>query len=215
MKLKSLFAASAIALAAASTPVAHADAVGSFQDVTFTLHIVDSNTFTLTIDNLLNASGDWATVTHIMALQISDFGTGFTGGTITPAGTPLLGGLNASGCSGSGTGICFTLTPRVASDNNDVFTIDLTGPVVLAFDQINHPHVKVNFGLATGGKVGSLGSADINFGSSTSSSGIASSSSSSSSSSGSVPAPSTGSMALLGLGLLAGSFLIRRNSRNS
>jgi MYXO-CTERM domain-containing protein len=214
MKLKSFFAASAIALAAASTPVAHADAVGSFQGVTFTLHIVDSDTFTLTIDNLLNASGDWATVTHIMALQISDFGTGFTGGTITPAGTPLLGGLNASGCNGSGTGICFTLTPRVASDNNDVFTIDLTGPAVaLAFDQINHPHVKVNFGLATGGKVGSLGSADINFGSSTSSSGIASSSSSSSS--GNVPAPSTGSMALLGLGLLAGSFLIRRNSRNS
>ena len=220
MKFKSLFAATAIALAAAATPVAHADAVATYQGVTFTFHYVDSNTFTLRIQGVLDATGDWGVlgneITHISALQFSDLGVNPSAATISPSGGFVDGGLSANACTGAGEGFCFAFNPDLASSNNDLFTIDLTAFTgTLLIDQIAHPHLKVNFTKGDDNKIGSNLSTSANWGSS-------SSSSSSSSTSGGInqnctegtciPEPSSVSLALLGLGLLGGGFLYRRKS---
>jgi MYXO-CTERM domain-containing protein len=234
MKLKSILAASAVALAAGYTPVAHADFVATFQGVTFTFGVIDGDSLSFRMQNALSTTNlDWAAATRLGAFSLKDIGLDFstvTGTAIYLGANGVLGGgddvskagvrdeLNANGdpCSaivnGQKGSMCFDFAPNIPLTDDMKFEINFSS----AFTILSAgPHLKILLTDNNDNKVGSLYSQNVPF-SSTSSSGIASSSSSSSStSSGNVPAPNTGSMALLGLGLLAGSFLIRRNSRNS
>jgi hypothetical protein len=198
MKLKTigLCVAGAFSMAMAAGP-AQAEPTFSLesQDVTFTITVIDETqgTFQFEIENLLNASGDWGDVTHIFALGFKGFGTDFdiTASTITPSGqTASNAELNAKGCAGGdSTGqFCFEYSTLLAATNDLTFTIDLAG----SFDSdLINPHLKVNFTDSTGRKIGDLLSMDIP-------------------PNGNVPEPASGTLALLGLGLLGGSLWARR-----
>ena len=159
MNLKSIGVASAFCVAMAAAP-AHAGFGVEFQDVTFIIDVVDEaeGTFTLNIDNLLNASGDWENVTHVFALGFKGFGTNFnvTSSTISPAGQFAVGNqLNAMGCDGGTPAqqFCFEYSPLLQASNDMTFLIDLAG----SFDADSiTPHLKVNFTDAQGNKIGSL-----------------------------------------------------------
>lgn len=203
MKLNSILAAAAVATAALATPLAHADYVLTSQGVTFTIAAVDTDTFTLKIDNLLNATGNWATVTQYGAFEFKDIGS-FTGGTINPGNesAAVNSGLSSNGC-GQGNPqntYCFTFTPLLAVGASNTFTIDMTGGT-LAFGA-SGPHLKVNFMNAQGIQVGNLLSLNL----------PSSSSGGSSGSSGLIPEPNSGLLAMLGLGLLGIGFTMRRNT---
>ena len=210
VSIKSLLAASAVALAVVAPP-AHASL--TVDNVTFTFQIVDSNTFTLEIENFLNASGGWTGVDSIGALAFKDLGSNFTvaGSTIAPGSATGSGGeLNANGCAGGDSGgLCFTFDPLYTVASNDVlFTINVAGTLdTTVIDNKGGIHLKVNFDK-DGTQVGSLVSANFPAGSSSSSSSGGQESSSSG-----VPEPSSSALALLGLGLLGASFFNRRARR--
>ena len=198
--IKSLLAAGAVALALAAPP---AQASLTFQNVTFTFDVIDSNTFTLQIENFLAANGDWTGVDSIGALAFKGIGDDFTvtGSTIAPGSATGSGlELNSSGCDGGASGgLCFTFDPRFAVPDNDIlFTINVGGALDVATTGI---HLKVNF-FYNGEQIGDLLSKNIAVGSS--------SSGGQESSSSGVPEPSTSMLALLGLGLLGASFYTRR-----
>jgi MYXO-CTERM domain-containing protein len=211
MNLKSALASVAAAVAMISAPSAHAAYSITFQNTTFTITQVDSNTFTLQIQNLLNATGDWADVTKYGALAFKDVGTGFTGATITPDGSnaEFNSELDSNGCKdpkGNNPSFCFTFAPLLAASNNDMFTIDVTG-ASLNF-ALTGPHLKVNFMNAQGTQIGNLLSQDLP--STSSSSG---SSNTSGTSSGEMPEPGSSSLALLGLALIGGALAVRRKQQ--
>lgn len=233
MKIKSILAAGAVALAALHAPAAHADYVATFQGVTFTFGVIDGNSLSFRIQNASSTpDANWAAATQLGAFSLKDLGLDFStvsGTAIYYGANGILGGgddqsqagvrdeLNASAncvaqLSGEKGSMCFDWAPNIGLTDDMKFEINFSSNFTIS---VLGPHLKIAFTDDNNNKIGSLYSQNVPFSSSssTSSSGIASSSSSSSS--GNVPAPSTGSMALLGLGLLAGSFLIRRNSRSS
>jgi hypothetical protein len=118
----------------------------------------------------------------------------------------IPGGINAGGCSGSGSG--FTCTDWVAVGPGTA----LGGLLTFVFDQtialgalMTDPFessIKAQYVNSRGSKVGALVSEEITLQSSSTSSGI--------SSTGTTPEPGSTSLALLGLGLLAATFWMRR-----
>src|SRR5690348_6406839 len=101
-----------------------ANASTTFQGVTFTFTVVDSNTLQFEIDNALNADPDWDTATHLGAFSLKDLGLDFTTVTATANGPggPITGvkaELNNSGASadcavtGETGSICFDISPDV------------------------------------------------------------------------------------------------------
>lgn len=187
----------------------------TFQGVTFTTTTVDSNTFTLQIQGALDATGDWANITHLWLLGIKNVGSvSLTGGDIegTAADTWTNEELNASGNDcGPGSppaASCFAFNPVFALTNDFTLTISLTGTGTFDFSAV---HVKVAFlcGANTvGDPCGNLLSQDIT---SSSSSGSGSGETSSSSS-GAVPEPASSTLVGLGLGLLGFGFMRRRKN---
>lgn len=134
---------------AASSLAASANVLVS-QGVTFTTEAVDADTMTLRIQNILNATGNWAPVQFFGGFDLRDIGT-FTGGTVTYTGgfdpgeigqqiTGASGGADCANGGGSGA-ICFDLNPNVALTNDMLFTIDFTGGPL----DFNAPHLKVGF----------------------------------------------------------------------
>jgi hypothetical protein len=134
--IRLLIASALTALAATS---AHADFVYSTQGVDFTYHTIDADSFSLRIQHALDATGDWATATHLGYLGFKNIGTlgNLTGATVTitpaPAQTILWsltsGELTGNGCNANANanGICLDASPDVALTNDLLFTIDLKG----------------------------------------------------------------------------------------
>ena len=126
-----------------STPPSWANQL-NFQNVTFNLNVNGSGNLDLNIVNALNANGDWTGIDTFGAFALKNFGTASgltaTGGT---SWTTIAGGLNASGCSGSGTGwVCFNANPDLALTNNFTVTINKTSG---AFNLSTPPSLKVWF----------------------------------------------------------------------
>ena len=196
MSFKSLFAAAAVAAVLVAPPLAQAAFQTEEGGVTFTINVTDAanGIFTLRIEDLLDATGaGWEDVTQVGALHFKDLGNSFTvaGSTILP-GTATASGdeLNANGCAGGDSGgICFTFNPLVAATNDMTFTINLNGSIEVGDDG---PHLKVNFMNEAGTQIGSLLSANLP-------------------GTPEVPEPTT--LALLGLGLLAAPYLVRKKAR--
>jgi len=162
-----LLAATLMTALAAS---AHADFVVSSQGVDFTYHGVDADTFTLRIQNALDATGNWAPATNLGNLGFKALGdlSGLTG--VNVAVTPAPGGailwtytrteLTGAGCNTSGNSgaLCLDATPDLPLSNDLLFTIDLIGSNI-NITNVTAPELKVGFSAwqAASGHVGTNG----------------------------------------------------------
>jgi hypothetical protein len=217
--IKSLFAMTAVALAAMASP-AHA-AIGDvyqsapFQGLTFTFTQTAADVLTFEIAG--TPSGDWSTANYLAAFDLKDLGIDFSSNTgfATGPGAAGLAGLNTQlsassvDCQAAGSppgSICFDVAPDVAIQPfpmDFIYTIDFSTDLNIAS---TGPHLQIAFSETQNGpKVGSLYSQNIALSSSSTSStsGIASTG---------APEPASSGLALLGLGLLGASFWARRKS---
>lgn len=227
MKIKSILAAGMLTAVSVLTPVAQASYILTFQGVTFTIDTVDADSLSLRIQNALSTTNaDWAAATNFGAFSLKDLGLDFSLGNATATATyfginpnPTVAGvrddLNAAtinagpDCVAQTNGekgtVCFDFNPDVPLLDDMNFQIDFSQAFAIG---ANGPHLKVAFVDSNGGKVGSLLSQNLPFNSSTSSSGLASSS-------GDIPEPSSSSLAILGLGIIGASFVLRRRAQKS
>lgn len=148
-----LLAATVLTALAAS---AHADFAYTSQGVDFTYHGVDSNTFTLRIENALDATGNWASATNLGFLGFKGLGDlgGLSGVNVNVAPAPggsvqwtyTLGELTGNGCNSNANsgGICLDATPDLALSNDLLFTIDLLGSGI-DISSVTAPHLKMSF----------------------------------------------------------------------
>ena len=118
----------------------------------------------------------------------------------------VAGGINASGCSGSGSGFnCadwIAVGPGAALGGVLTFVFDQTISLGSLITSNFGASIKAQYVDASGSKVGALMSEDITLQTSSTSSGI--------SSTGSTPEPKSSSLALLGVGLLMATSWVRR-----
>jgi hypothetical protein len=145
-----------VALFAAFASTAQADYSFSSQGVDFTYHRVDADSFTLRIQNALDATGNWASATNLGYLGFKNIGdlSGLTGVNVnvTPAPGSTIqwsftkGELTGNGCNSNANsgGICLDATPDLPLNNDLLFSIDLLGsninlPTAIA------PHLKLSF----------------------------------------------------------------------
>lgn len=219
-RLFSILALGATAVTLAAIPTADA-AIGDvyasapFQGITFTFTQTDADTLKFNISGTLG--GDWATANYLGAFDLKDLGLNFgsTTATMNGPGAVNLAGINdqLSGanvlCTAPASppgGICFNISPDFNVNPmpmNLTYTIDFSDP--LAITNPVGPHLQIAW-LANAGdtsKVGSLYSQNI---------GLSSSGGGGASSSGTIPEPSSDSLAFVGLALLAGAFLARRQA---
>jgi len=116
--------------------------------------------------DIKNPTAGWAGATSLgsFAFNTNIIGTAGTlaGSEVFPAveaGTLVPGGLNASGCDGTGAFFCFSFAPPVAVASEMLFNITTTG--TFDYSTTNVPDLKIQFLDSTGAKVGSLFSAYI------------------------------------------------------
>jgi len=122
------------------------------QGVTFTFNDLGSNTLRLTIDNILNATGDWGPVTLFDGFDVRDVGS-FSAATATyvfapPQSEPGQLGEQVTGSgigcdNGGGASACFDWTPNLSLTNHMVIDIAFT-PSGGGTD-LSNPHLKVAF----------------------------------------------------------------------
>ena len=123
-----------------------------FQNVTFDINAVDSDTFTLAITNAENATGDWAGVSALKAFEIKDIGN-VTGVTMRSSSYSFASwasgnvdnGVSASGlgCTTGGTpGFCFSAGTPVSLAHSMTWTFDVAGT---SLDFLTAPHLKLQF----------------------------------------------------------------------
>jgi hypothetical protein len=140
MKLKTALTALGIAaMTFAAVPASWANSL-TFQNVTFDILAVDSNTFSLNITNALNANGDWTGIESLASFEVKTLGT-VSNLTLT-GWTNTDNALSANGClNGNTSGGCFTHNAGpLALTNNMLFNIDYTGTL-----DLTAPHLKVLF----------------------------------------------------------------------
>lgn len=160
----------AASLLTALSAAAHADLVVASQGVNFTYHAVDADTFTLRIQNALDATGNWATATNLGELGFKGLGdlSGLTG--VNVSASPAPGGaiqwsytrteLTGSGCNtnGNSKALCLDASPDLPLSNDLLLTIDLLGKNI-DISGVTAPELKVGFTAwqAASGKPGSNG----------------------------------------------------------
>ena len=144
-----------LALGLVGTPASWANSL-TFQNVTFDLSINGSGNLVLHVTNALNANGDWTGIDHLSSFAINNFGT--AAGLSIPTWTTVAGGLNSSGCNGSGNFVCFQKSPNpdFTLTNDFSFTISKTSGtfnlnLVDSDDGTTGPHLKVLFSGADAG----------------------------------------------------------------
>ena len=190
-KYTAWIAATALGLAASAAP---ANSL-TFQNVTFNTTDLGGGELELTIDNALNANGDWTGIKYLESFSVNDVGT-FTGASLTGF-TYQSGGLSngsSDGCNNKGSGFACFLSSGSPDPltNSMVFDIFFTGGTT----DFSLPHLKVDFWAnpSQTQSTGNLLSMDIPAGTSPPPT--------------SVPEPAT--LALFGMGLLAVGFARRR-----
>lgn len=143
-KLLLLIAAMVMSLGLVSTPASWANTL-TFQDVTFSLVDNGSGSLTFTIDNALNATGDWTGIETLNAFSLKDIG----GTSLTLTGWSLSSNeLNPAGCDGgSSGGYCFG-APGGSVSLTEPMVFDLTYTGTL---NMTAPHLKILFGGADQG----------------------------------------------------------------
>jgi hypothetical protein len=153
---KSIRLLAATLLTALAATSAQADFVYTQQGAKFTYHGVDQNTFTLRIENILDATGNWASITHLGYLGVKGLGNlaNLTGAAVlvTPAPSSAInwsftkGELTGNGCNSNAnsSSICLDATPDLPLTNDILFTIDLLGNGVDIRD-VTAPQVKASF----------------------------------------------------------------------
>jgi hypothetical protein len=194
MNKKTVWVATAVLALAASAASANSL---TFQNVTFGTTDLGGGELQLTIDNALNAGGDWSNIKYLEAFSLNDVGTftsaSLTGFTYNPGG---LSNGSSTGCDSSASPgfACFLSTGGpTALTNSMVFDVFFTGGT----PDFSLPHLKVDFWADSSQtkSTGSLLSLDIPAGPSPPTS---------------VPEPAT--LGLFGLGLTAVGFARRRRS---
>jgi hypothetical protein len=149
LQIASMFLVASVAMGGPLAPASWANSL-TFQGVTFGINPVDSNTFSFSITNAVNSTGDWAPATSLSNFSFKNIGT-VSGLTLSGWSTSGLE-LNANGCAGgSSGGFCFSRSPALPLTNSLIFNIDYTGTL-----DLTAPHLKVRFLNAEGGKQGSL-----------------------------------------------------------
>ena len=149
-KVVLLVAVMVLSLGLVGTPASWANSL-TFQNVTFEINSVNANTFSLSINNALNATGDWAGAVSLSNFSLKDIGT-ISGVSLTGWSVSSLE-LNAGGCEGgSSGGSCFSKSPALPLTNSLTFNINYTGGTL----DLTAPHLKVRFLDAEGNKQGSL-----------------------------------------------------------
>jgi PEP-CTERM motif-containing protein len=213
MSIKSLLAASAVALALVA-PVAQGSA--TFQGVTFTFTQIDADTLQFEMSGTTPLGGDWSTAAFLGAFDLKDLGLDFSKGgataTLTGPGGPVTGlnsqlsakNFDCSAVAGKGEkgSVCFDFSPDLSlgASFDFIWMIDFSAPLSIA---AAGPHLQVVFTETDGGgKVGSLYSQNV---------ALSSSGPSSSGPSSSGPAlPEPGTLALLGAALASLAVFRRR-----
>jgi PEP-CTERM motif len=128
----------------------------TYQSVTFSLVDMGSGTLELTINNALNANGDWTGINSFDAFALDATGatlTSLSGFTIGDNET--LGGAGCNTNSNTAGSFCFTAVSPLTTTNGQftnhmVFDITYTGTL-----NLDAPHLKVLFDT-NGVKTGSL-----------------------------------------------------------
>jgi hypothetical protein len=146
----------AAALLSAAAAGAQADFVHTAQGVSFTYHGVDANTFTLRIQNAMDATGSWASATHLGYLGFKDLGSLSTLTGVQVAVNPApassiqwaytVGEVTGNGCNANANSnaICLDATPDLPLSNDLLFTIDLIGSGI-NIANVTAPHLKASF----------------------------------------------------------------------
>ena len=141
--------------------------ISTFQGATFTVKNVSSTEFTFDIAGANALTGNWAGVTYLSAFQFGDIGSpgALTAVLINPntgqSTTATAGGLNASGCNGTGAGFCFDLSPNIAVAGDLKFDIKALSGAFSFAD--TGPHLKIDWSMSSTSneKVGDLYSQSI------------------------------------------------------
>ena len=139
----------AISLGLVSAPSSWANSL-TFQDVTFNLYDSGSNTLTLEINGVNNASGDWDGIDKLESFALKDLGVTTLTASAAMTGDGWLQNtleLNTAGCAGgSSGGFCFYNPGGYTLANNNTFVMNYTGTL-----DLTAPHLKVLFSGANQG----------------------------------------------------------------
>jgi hypothetical protein len=150
MKLKTVLASAAALAVLGGAPAVQAN-TATFGDVTINL-TGGGGTLTLQLLNVASSTGTWADATFLDAIALNNIGVS----SLSLAGwTSVAGGLDASGCNGSGDG-WFCVDGHAAVSDNMTFNFSYTGTLTLDGLDDAVPHLKVQFVNDAGEKVGSL-----------------------------------------------------------